>query len=175
MIETNHAQLDENRGYFLAQAADAIGYVHTQKYLHRDICPRNLMITPKGRLKLIDFGLSLPYQPDFCKPGNRTGTVQYLAPEIVKRLATDHRVDLFALGVTAYELYTRELPWGRTDSIDRMFSSMNRSPADPREYKKDLDEATARFLLKAVDREPAKRFQTAGEFKDAINKLATKW
>ncbi len=104
LIETKSDKLDGQRIAILTQLADAIGYLHKSGYLHRDICPRNVMVTTQGVVKLIDFGLTIPYRPEFCKPGNRTGTPDYLAPEVIKRTSTDHRVDLFALGVTAYEL-----------------------------------------------------------------------
>ena len=175
LIEVDHAQLRGNRASYLVQVADALEYMHQQKYLHRDICPRNVMIEPKGKVKLIDFGLSLPYRPEFCKPGNRTGTASYLAPEIIKRGTTDHRVDIFALGVTAYELYTGEMPWGRHESIQSLMSLMNNPGKDPREHQPDLDEATAEFLMRAIEREAPKRFHTAGAFRDAVKKLPKKW
>ena len=59
------------------------------------------MVDKEGVVKLIDFGLTIPFTPAFCVPGNRTGTVDFLAPEIIKRMTTDQRVDVFALGVTA--------------------------------------------------------------------------
>ena len=65
-------------------------YLHAVPYLHRDLCPRNIMVDKEGIVKLIDFGLTIPYTPAFCVPGNRTGTVDYLA-EIVKRMTTDQR------------------------------------------------------------------------------------
>src|SRR5690606_1881323 len=80
----------------------------------RDICPRNFMVSPElDRVTLIDFGLTLPAKPEFMQPGNRTGTPNYMAPEIVRRRKTDQRVDVFAFGVMAYELMTFELPWPR--------------------------------------------------------------
>src|SRR5207249_10664247 len=66
-------------------------YLHKQRYLHRDICPRNVMINQEGAVKVIDFGLTIPYTAKFCRPGNRTGTNNYLAPELIKRTTTDHR------------------------------------------------------------------------------------
>jgi serine/threonine protein kinase len=174
LIETSHAQLNGNRVKYLIGVAEALHYLHQQKFLHRDICPRNVIIDDKGSAKLIDFGLTLPYKPEFCKPGNRTGTAQYLAPEIIKRSATDHRVDLFALGVTAFEVFTGALPWGKVESMQTLLSHMNSPGQDPRELRPDLDEATAQFLNKAIEREPPKRFQTATAFRDALRTLPKK-
>jgi len=174
LVEANHSQLNGNRVKFLSQVADALHYMHQQKYLHRDICPRNVIIAPGNVAKLIDFGLSLPYKPEFCKPGNRTGTAQYLAPEIIKRTATDHRVDVFALGVTTYEVFTGQLPWGKTESIETLMRHMNNPPKDPREIRPELDEPTSRFLLKAVESETNKRFPSMADFRDALKKLPAK-
>ncbi len=89
------------------------------------------MVTKDGVVKLIDFGLTIPYRPEFCKPGNRTGTPKYLAPELIKRQTTDHRVDLFALGVTAYEMFTGDLPWEKAASLQTLLSHMNSPGRDP--------------------------------------------
>jgi serine/threonine protein kinase len=171
LIESEPARLDGQRVRCLQQLADALEYMHQQKYLHRDICPRNVIVTPEWQAKLIDFGLSVPYRPDFCKPGNRTGTPQYLAPEVLRRAPTDHRVDLFALGVTAYETFTGQLPWGPFESVQLQLSAYNRDATDPREHLPELDDAIAQFLLKSVEREAGKRFQTAAAFRDALKKL----
>jgi eukaryotic-like serine/threonine-protein kinase len=168
LIETRSPQLEGNRINFLSQIADAIEYIHKQGYLHRDICPRNVMVTRDNVVKLIDFGLTIPYTPEFCKPGNRTGTPNYLAPELIRRVATDHRVDLFALGVTAYETFTGVLPWEKAESLQTLLSHMNSPGRDPREHRPDLDAPTAKFLLKAIERDPRERFQTAAAFRAAL-------
>ncbi len=173
LIETASGQLKGNRVQYLVQIAEGIGYVHKQGYMHRDICPRNIMVDREGVVKIIDFGLTIPYRPEFCRPGNRTGTPNYLAPEIIKRSTTDLRVDLFALGVTAYEMYTGDLPWEKAESLQTLLSHMNSPGRDPRERSPDLDKKTAAFLLKSVEREPARRFQTAEEFRDALKTLPT--
>ncbi len=171
LVETRSAQLEGNRVNYLSQLADGIEFMHRQRYLHRDICPRNIMINQEGVVKLIDFGLTVPYRPEFCKPGNRTGTPNYLAPELIKRTTTDHRVDLFALGVTAYEVFTFGLPWEKAESMQTLLSHMNSPGRDPRELRPDLDDATARFLLKSIERDPRDRFQTAAEFREALQAL----
>jgi serine/threonine protein kinase len=171
LIETSSPLLQGNRINFLTQVAEGIAYVHKQSYLHRDICPRNIMVTQDGLVKLIDFGLTIPYRPEFCKPGNRTGTPNYLAPELIKRMTTDHRVDLFALGVTAYEMYAGTLPWEKAESLQTLLSHMNSPGRDPREHRKDLDAKTAAFLIKAIERDRDRRFQTAEEFREALRAL----
>src|SRR5262249_45490638 len=118
LIETKSPQLEPNAFNYLIQLSEALGHIHSQRFLHRDLCPRNVMITKEGVVKLIDFGLTIPYKPEFCRPGNRTGTADYLPPELIKRQATDHRVDLFALGVTGFEVFTRQLPWERAASSE---------------------------------------------------------
>ncbi len=168
LIETKSPKLNGNRANYLAQMADALEYMHKLGFLHRDICPRNVMVTRDGIVKLIDFGLAIPNRPEFCRPGNRTGTPNYLAPELIRRVTTDHRVDLFALGVTAYELYTGTLPWEKAQSLQTLLSHMNSTGKNPREIRPDLDEKTAKFLLKAVERDPRDRFQTAEEFREAV-------
>lgn len=175
LIEAGGNRLAGRRGPLLVQMAEAIGYLHQKKYLHRDICPRNVLVHPQQGAKFIDFGLTVPYTPEFCKPGNRTGTANYLAPEIVKRTTTDHRVDLFSLGVTAYEMFTLDLPWGRAESQQALLSRMNTEPVNPREFIPDLEPEAETFLLKAIERDPKKRFQTAADFAAAAQQLPERW
>ena len=172
LIETKSPQLTKRKFHYLIQMADALEYMHRERFLHRDICPRNTMIDKEDTVKLIDFGLAIPFTRDFCKPGNRTGTPNYLAPELIKRVATDHRVDLFALGVTAYEIIVGDLPWEKGQSLNTIMSHMNRDGTDPRNFKPDLDEGMARFLKKVIARDPNERYQSAAEFREALKQVA---
>jgi serine/threonine protein kinase len=171
LIETRHPSLEGNRINYLIQVSDGVEFIHQQGFLHRDICPRNIMVTQEGVIKIIDFGLTIPYKPEFCKPGNRTGTPNYLAPELIKRIHTDHRVDLFALGVTAYEVFTGMLPWEKSQSLQTLLSHLNSPGKNPREFRPNLDDATARLLVKAIERDPRERFQTAAAFREALKAL----
>jgi serine/threonine protein kinase len=172
LIDTKSHRLDGQRAELLRQLGSALEYLHKQGYLHRDICPRNVMVTNDGVVKMIDFGLTIPNTEEFCRPGNRTGTPHYLAPEIIRRVRTDHRVDLFALGVTAYELYTHHMPWDKSLSTQEVLQNHINTPGrDPREMKHDLDEDVAAFLVKAIERDPNERYQSAAEFLQAVAEL----
>jgi serine/threonine protein kinase len=93
--------LDGNRLTLMRHAAEALQAVHEAGYIHRDICPRNFVCSPEANsLKLIDFGLSVPASKEFMQPGIRTGTPNYMAPEVVRRKTTDHRLDIFSFGVS---------------------------------------------------------------------------
>ncbi len=171
LIETSSPALVGKRISILVQSAEGLEYIHQKGYLHRDICPRNMMVTNAGILKYIDFGLAIPLTPEFCKPGNRTGTPDYLAPEVIKRVTTDHRVDLFALGVTAFEIFTGAMPWEKGQSMQTLLSHMNTPGKDPREFRPNLDKRTAAVLIKSIERDPKNRYQTAAEFRDALKTL----
>lgn len=112
MIIAKDPALEGNRMTLIRQMTEALGVVHEAGFVHRDICPRNFICAADAKsLKLIDFGLTLPNTAVFNQPGNRTGTPQYMSPEIARRRSTDHRVDIFSLGVTIYQLCAFELPW----------------------------------------------------------------
>src|SRR4051812_25065181 len=153
LIDSRHQQLNGNRVNYACQLCDALQFLHDSKYLHRDLCPRNVMVNTEGVVKLIDFGLTIPYEPAYCHSGNRTGTVDYLPPEVIKGAKTDHRVDVFALGVTAFEVLSGGLPWERSPSSeDTIRRHLNTPPRSPKEVKPDLDDAVCKVLLKCVDR-----------------------
>lgn len=172
LVETRSARIRTKGINYLCQLCDAVQYMHGAKYLHRDLCPRNVMVTNEDVVKLIDFGLTIPYTPRFCEPGNRTGTPDYLAPEIIKRQTTDHRVDVFALGVTAYEVFTGALPWPKAQgSMELLLKHINQPGRDPREVKPDASDEMRELLMKAIERDPKERYQSAVEFRSALEAL----
>jgi serine/threonine-protein kinase len=132
LIRQREEQLVGKRLTLIRQMAEAVHAVHQAGYIHRDVCPRNFICSPElDSLKLIDFGLTLPDEPAFRQPGNRTGTPMYMAPEIVRRRATDRRVDIFAFGVTAYELLAFELPWPMAEATGKGALSHDTQPPVP--------------------------------------------
>jgi serine/threonine-protein kinase len=155
----------------LRQAAEALGAVHRAGYIHRDICPRNFVADKNcDSLKLIDFGLTVPNVPPFTLPGNRTGTANYMAPEVVRRRNTSTRLDIFSFGVTAYELCAFDLPWPRgTGAAAMAHGSME--PADLRKYCPKIDPRLEKAIYACLESEPEKRPASLEEFLKMIKNV----
>ncbi len=141
---------------FIRQAAEAIDTVHAAGFVHRDICPRNFLVTPEDTLKIFDFGLSVPDKPAFLQPGNRTGTPNYMAPEVVRRRHFDKRIDIFSFGISAFEICTLGLPWPRGNT-GRAALSHDSPPLDIREGCPDIPEKLACAIMACLEPDPADR------------------
>jgi len=153
------------------QAATAIAAVHAAGFIHRDICPRNLILDPDGRLVLFDFGLTVPDKPVYHQPGNRIGTPAYMAPEVVRRRRIDKRIDIFSFGVTAYEICTLELPWPRA-SGGKAALQHDSAPRDIRELWPDIPPALAAAIMACIAAEPEQRPPTLEKFLERIAGVA---
>jgi len=150
--------LDGNRLTLMRQAAEALSFVHESGFIHRDVCPRNFVCSKDASsLKLIDFGLTVPAEREFMQPGNRTGTPNYMAPEVVRRRPTDHRLDVFAFGVSMYELFTFELPWQRgTDGMAAM-SHGGSEPAPVSKFYPRIQPDLQAVIMQCIKSEPSDR------------------
>ena len=156
---------------YIRQCAEALQAVHKAGFIHRDFCPRNLLFTGDGKiLKLTDFGLSLPNRPPFTDPGNRTGTPNYMAPELIRRRATDERLDIFAFGVTMYELCTRELPWPRgANGLAAM--THDQPPAPITNYRPNINPTLAKAIHWCLKAEPRDRCPSMADFLKMIERV----
>jgi serine/threonine protein kinase len=164
--------LNGNRLALARQAAEALEVVHEAGYIHRDVCPRNFVCSKDATsLKLIDFGLTLPAKKEFMQPGNRTGTPNYMAPEVVRRKTTDQRLDIFAFGVSIYELFAFELPWQRGDTGQAAMSHGMSTPPPLRKYYPKINPTLEAAIHKCMEAEPDLRFQTIGQFLKATARL----
>jgi serine/threonine protein kinase len=163
-----------------AQVAEELAEAHERGVLHRDLKPGNIMVTPKGRVKVLDFGLArLAHAPSEDSPtqvltqvGTTTGTPAYMAPEQLLGETLDARADLWALGVVLYELATALRPFRAPLATALANEILHGRLVRPRELEPSLSPALEAVVLRALERDRARRYQTAGEMLGELRRLA---
>ena len=173
LILERSPKLEGNRLQLIRQMAESTEAVHEAGFIHRDICPRNFIGTPQAdSMKMIDFGLTIPAQKEYMRPGNRTGTPNYMAPEIVRRRSTDHRVDIFSMGVTAFQICSFELPWAGGDNTG-MAALMHdtQAPTELQQLCPWLDGALAHAIMRCMEVDPNNRPESAAAFLKMISHI----
>lgn len=165
LVDVQNEQMRDNCLNYVIQLGEAIDYLHRQNWIHRDLCPRNVMVDSDNVVKLIDFGLVVPNTPDFQKPGNRTGTANYMAPELIKRQRTDQRIDIFSFAVTAYEMFCKRLPWdvAEQETLETVLQHINKPPKPISQFAPHIDPRVAEVIMKGLKTDPADRWQTMAE------------
>lgn len=166
LIKAREQRLVGKRGTLIGQMAEALSFVHEAGYIHRDVCPRNYMCNKElTKVKLIDFGLTVPATKNFTQPGNRTGTPSYMAPEVVRRRKTDRRLDIFAFGVTAFQLLTFELPWPSQDVTGKAAMSHDtKMPIDIFKLQPTLNRKLGDTIMTCLSVQPENRPRSMEEF-----------
>ena len=161
----------KNRLQVIRDMATALAHVHEKGFIHRDVCPRNFIYMKDGSgTKLIDFGLTVPATKHFMQPGNRTGTPNYMAPEIIRRKATDQRLDIFAFGVTAFQTLTLELPWPGEDVTGKAaISHDTKPPSEIMEVFPTLNPDLGKAVMACLQRNADDRPQTLNKFLSMID------
>jgi tRNA A-37 threonylcarbamoyl transferase component Bud32 len=148
----------EEAGRILASIADALAYAHARGIAHRDVKPANVALEKSGRVKLMDFGLARVIRED---PGTRAatidGTPQYIAPETAVGKEGDGRVDVYALGVMAFEMVTGRLPFEADGVAEMLRAHVRTSPPDVRGLAEDLPPGLVTFIEGALIKDPERR------------------
>jgi eukaryotic-like serine/threonine-protein kinase len=158
--------------YCADQILDALSYAHQQKIIHRDIKPANMMLTNKGIVKLMDFGIARSGNDrSLTTTGTTLGSLNYMPPEQVKDEGIDARSDIYSLGVSLYEMVTGELPFRGDSNYSVMSAHLNETPKAPITIRPDLPEALNQIILIAMAKDRAQRFQSADAFRAALKNV----
>lgn len=158
----------------IAEVAEALQHAHDQGIVHRDIKPQNLLIGRDDKLHITDFGLArILDEPGMTRSSEMVGTPAYMAPEQIHSGAkVDQRADIYSLGVTLYEMLTLQRPF-QADSYERMIHQvLKREPTPPRRIDPNVPADLETICLRAMEKEPAARFASAGEFARELRRYA---
>ncbi len=149
--------------------ADALEYAHQRGVIHRDIKPANMMLMPNGVVKLMDFGIAkATADRKLTQTGKTVGSLYYMSPEQINGGALDARSDLYSLGVALYEVVTGRRPFQGDSDYSIMLRTCNRTPVPPIQVDPRVPAPLNDVILKAIEKDPAYRFQSAGEMRAAL-------
>jgi serine/threonine protein kinase len=164
---------------FLRDIANALDYAHSQGLVHRDVKPSNVLLEPAGytpagsplyRAILSDFGIvRLLGDSGGITQSTMIGTLDYMAPEQIHGSShVDGRADIYALGVMSYQMITGQLPFASNNIGAILMAHLQQAPPDPRRLAPELPEKAAQAIIRALAKDPAQRYRTAGEFVAAL-------
>jgi predicted Ser/Thr protein kinase len=153
----------------VVQIAEALEHAHEKGVVHRDVKTANVMLTARGDAVLTDFGLAkADFSAKVTETGTTVGTAAYMSPEQARGKEVDQRTDIWSLGVVFYELITGTLPFKGEFAPATLYSILNEEPTPPRAIRAELPAELESAALRAIQKDPDKRFQSAREFGVAI-------
>jgi len=154
---------------YLDQILSALSYAHERGIVHRDLKPANILVTPSKVVKLTDFGIAQAANSKrITRTGMALGSLYYMPPEQIKSGTVDARSDLYALGVTFFEMVTGRRPITGDSEYSIMRAQVEQIPVPPIELNPSVPARISAIILKALEKDPAARFQSAKEFQAAL-------
>jgi eukaryotic-like serine/threonine-protein kinase len=150
------------------QVLRAAKFAHKRGVVHRDIKPHNVILDEEGRAKVTDFGIARAGASDMTETGSIMGTAQYLSPEQAQGQPVSPRSDLYSIGVMLYELLTGRVPFDAESPVTIALKHVSEPPVPPSELNPAIPPALEAVVLRALEKEPSRRFADADEFAAAL-------
>src|SRR3954451_23067697 len=152
----------------MVQILRALDYAHRRGIVHRDVKPQNVILDDEGRAKVADFGIARQGASEMTQTGSIVGTVQYLSPEQAQAQPVDARSDLYSAGVMLYELLTGQVPFDAESPVSIALKQVSEPPVPASQLRPGLPPSLEAVVLRALEKYPARRFQTAEDFIAAL-------
>ncbi len=151
---------------YMIQLTNALYYAHQHNIVHRDIKPDNIFLLPDGTIKLGDFGIAQAdgMSNDLTETKEIVGSVHYLAPEISRGKPATIKSDIYAAGVTFFELITGHVPYEKNNAVNIAVAHIKEKFPSPKKYLPDCPKEIERIIFKATRKNPADRYKSANEF-----------
>ena len=151
------------------QALEGLQHAHRKNIFHRDIKPSNIMLTPDGTVKLMDFGIAkVAGEQKMTQVNKIVGTVEFMAPELIQGKDASALSDIYAMGVTLYELISGKLPFESDTDFNLMQAILKKKPSPPDKLNASVPRPLADIVMKALDKNPDHRFTDARAFQQAL-------
>src|SRR5277367_611795 len=157
----------------VGQICSGLKEAHAQGIVHRDLKPENVMIDAQGNVKIMDFGIARSMEAVTRLTGSMVGTPAYMAPEQVGGKPVDYRTDIYSLGLMMYEIFTGTQAFQADNAVAVALKQMREAPVPPHEIEPTIPAAIERSILKCLEKEPARRFQSIGDLEAAIRPTGT--
>lgn len=159
--------------WIFEQALQGLSYAHQKGIVHRDLKPDNIFLTDKQGVKIMDFGVArIVDSREVTRSRSVVGTLLYISPEQINGRSADFRSDIYTLGITLFEAVTGRLPFERKSDYALMHAHVLETPPSPRNIKRNLSHEIEKVILRAIEKNPEKRYQTADEFRTSLLRQA---
>jgi serine/threonine-protein kinase len=157
--------------HWICQLLSALDYAHARGIVHRDIKPANVIVSRSGIVKLLDFGIASRQDAELrlTATGAAIGTVYYMSPEQIRSQNIDGRSDIYSTGIVLYEALTARRPIDAANPFDLMQAHLTQRPIPPIQWNPSIPLALSNAILQSIEKDPARRFQTAGEFQSVLS------
>ena len=153
----------------LEQVSAALDYAHERGYVHRDVKPQNILVDERGLARVVDFGIAKGLaDADLTEVGTGLGTVHYLSPEQASGLMATPASDVYSVGVVAFEMLTKRLPFEADSPVGVAMRHVHDAPPRPSDLGPRVPPAVDAIVLQALAKDPTRRFPSAGEFARAM-------
>ncbi|MCB2180029.1 serine/threonine protein kinase [bacterium] len=174
-LEKTNRRMDiKDAIHYIANICDALEYAHNRGMIHRDIKPANMMLTPQKEAVLMDFGIAkIVGGKKHTATGAVVGTALYMAPEVIKGEQADKRADIYALGVTLFEILSGHPPFQADSAMSTLMMHVHDPIPDLRKLNQDVPLGLVQVVEKALAKDKAQRFQSAAEFGRALRQVGS--